>query len=176
VTSAIARWIAIGCALVAASAFALSVWVGQWWSIATPHLPSEVLHGPAEPDLSIADVTVGPLGSYACFGGECRARGLGWLGASARWERTAFASAATGLFAMALLVVLAAGLAAKRKATIVARTALVSVATALACGSYLVATFPGMPGARLGIGVLLFALAVVLGGGAAVMALRSGRA
>lgn len=150
--AAVARWIALACALVAGSAFALSVWVGAWWTI--------------------DDVTIGPLGSFACFGGECRERPLGWLGASTRWERAAFASGATGLFAMALLVVLAAALAAKRKATVVARTALVAVATALTCAGYVVATFPELPGAHLSVGALLFVVAVVLGGAASVMALR----
>jgi hypothetical protein len=73
---------------------------------------------------------------------------------------------------MALLVLLAAGVAARRRATVVARTVLVAVATALACAAYVVATFPELPGAQLAAGAFAFAVACVLGGIAAVTALR----
>lgn len=149
------RWITLAAALLAASAFQLSVWVAAWWSIDT--------------------VTVGPLGSFACFGGECRARGLDWIGAGERWERAAFATGAVGLFATALLVVLAAAVATKRSAKTVVRMTLVAVATALVCGCYMVATFPGMPGMQLGGGGAVFGVGIALGGVAAVLALRMQR-
>jgi hypothetical protein len=156
-----ARWIIVACALIAASAFALSVWVGAWWSIG---------------DVGGGDVTIGPLGSYACFNGECRPRGLAWLGASSEWERAAFATGAVGLLAMTLCVVLAAALAARRTPVLVAKTTLVAVATALACGGYVVAKFPPLPAARLDVGALLFVVAIVLGAVASVLALRAAAA
>jgi hypothetical protein len=151
--TSVARWIALASALLAASAFSLSVWVAGWWSV--------------------SDVTVGPLGSFACFAGDCRPRGLTWLGAGERWERAAFATGAVGLFATALLVVLAAAVATRRRATTIARMTLVAVATALACGCYVVATFPGLPGMELAGGGPLYLVAIVLGAVAGVLALRA---
>ena len=63
-----ARWFIVGIAIVAAAAFALSVQAGRWWAV--------------------AGFEIGPFGSYRCFGGECKAAGLGWIGGSERWMRT----------------------------------------------------------------------------------------
>ena len=144
------RWLLVAGALVAATAFALSVQGGRWWSI--------------------GDVGIGPLGARSPFGG---AGGLSWAGATARWERFGAATFAAGLIAMFALIVVAAGLAARRVPRLAARTALVAIATAVAVGAGFVALRPenGLPFA-LGHGVPLFAGGAVLG---AAIALRIAR-
>ena len=137
------RWLYVALALVSATLFALSVWVGQWWTV--------------------GEVVVGPLGSRHCFGGDCRPAGLAWIGGSELWARSAVATGAAGLVAMLLLMFLAGGLAARRMPTLVARTLLVAIACAIVCGAYFVAKFPGLAGASLGQGAILFVAAIVTG-------------
>ena len=74
------RWIVIGLLLISATAFAMSVWGGRWWSV--------------------ADVTIGPFGSKHCFGDECKHAGLGWIGGTDRWMRTGMATWAAGVLTM----------------------------------------------------------------------------
>jgi hypothetical protein len=145
------RWLIIAVALVAASAFALSVQGGRWWSI--------------------GDVAIGPFGSHSPFGG---AGNLSWTGGSARWQRFGVATGAAGLIAMFALVVVAGALAAGRVPRLAARTALVAIATAalVACG--FLAARPDLPFA-VDVGVPLFAAAVVVGAGAAIAVARAPR-
>ena len=148
---ALKRWPVVTLALLAASAFALSVQAGRWWTI--------------------GDVEIGPFGSLSPFGGP---GGLSWVGGTARWERFGIATGAAGLIAMLVLVVVAGAVAAHRVPRLGARTALVAVATASLAAIGFVATRPdnGMP-FELGRGVILFALAVVLGAAAAMRVLRA---
>lgn len=147
------RWIVVALALVAASAFAVSVWAGRWWSI--------------------GDVEIGPFGSKQCFGGDCHATGLGWVGGSERWLRMGTATWAGGLIAMFVLMIVAAGVAARRVPKLAARTALVAIGTAVVAGVAFIAQYPGVDGARVDRGLWLFICAVVLGTAAAIGVLRT---
>jgi hypothetical protein len=134
----------------AASAFALSVQAGRWWTI--------------------GDVEIGPFGSLSPFGGPGN---LSWAGGSARWERFGVASGAAGLIAMLVLLVVAGAVAAHRVPKLAARTALVAIATASVAAISFIVPRPdnGLP-FELGRGVVLFAAAVALGVTAAVRVLR----
>ncbi len=145
------RWLIVVLALLAASAFALSVQAGQWWSI--------------------GDVTVGPFGSRSPFGGS---GDLAWAGGSVRWLRFGKATWAAGLIAMFVLVIVAGGVASRRVPRLAARTALVATITAALAGAGFLATRPdnGMPFA-IDRGVALFAVAIVLGLVTALSVLRA---
>ncbi|HET7502475.1 MAG TPA: hypothetical protein VFK02_15755 [Kofleriaceae bacterium] len=145
------RWTLVALALIAASAFALSVQAGRWWSI--------------------ADVEIGPFGSRSPFGGPGN---LSWVGGSVRWERFGIATGAAGMIAMFVLVVLAGGLAANRVPRLAAKTALVAIgtATAAALGFLMARPDNGMPFV-LGRGVAWFAAGVVIGVVSAVAVLRA---
>jgi hypothetical protein len=145
------RWFVVALALTAASAFALSVQAGRWWSI--------------------GEVEIGPSGSRSPFGG---AGALSWAG-SARWERFGVATWAGGLVAMLVLVVLAGAVAANRVPRLAAKTALVAITTAGLAAIAFVATRPdnGLPFA-MGRGMVLFAVALAAGviGGVSVLRAR----
>ena len=141
-------------ALVAASLFAVSVWIGQWWTV--------------------GEVAIGPFGSRHCFGGDCRRGGLAWIvGSTPAWERGAAATWMAGLVSMVVLMGLAAALAAGRVPQLVARTTLVAIATAIVAGGYFVLAFPGVPGASIGQGLILFIAAIVIGAVPAVRVVRA---
>jgi hypothetical protein len=135
------RWFVVALALAAASAFALSVQAGRWWSI--------------------GDVEIGPFGSRSPFGGPGE---LSWAGGTARWERFGVATWAGGLIAMFVLVVVAGAVAANRIPRLAAKTALVAITTAGLAGIAFIATRPdnGLPFA-IDRGVALFAAAVIAG-------------
>ncbi|HEX2687740.1 MAG TPA: hypothetical protein VHN14_14035 [Kofleriaceae bacterium] len=145
------RWFVVALALVAASAFALSVQAGRWWSI--------------------GDVEIGPFGSHSPFGGP---GSLSWVGGSARWERFGVATWAGSLLAMFVLVVMAGAVAANRVPRLAARTALVAIATAGLAAIAFVAARPdhGMPFV-IGRGMVLFAAGVTAGVIGAVGVLRA---
>jgi hypothetical protein len=145
------RWVVVALALMAASAFALSVQAGRWWTI--------------------AEVEIGPSGSRSPFGGLSD---LSWTGGSVRWARFGVATWAAGLLAMLVFVVIAGAAAARRVPRLAARTSLVAIATATLAAIGFVATRPdnGMPFA-LGRGVALFVVAVVAGVIAATRVLRA---
>jgi hypothetical protein len=145
------RWFVVLLALAAASAFALSVQAGRWWSI--------------------EGVEIGPSGSRSPFGGP---GDLSWAGGSARWERFGIATWAGGLIAMFVLVVLAGAVAANRVPRLAAKTALVAIATATLAAIAFVATRPdnGLPFA-IDRGVFLFVAAAVAGVISGVAVLRS---
>ena len=147
------RWIIVVLSLVAASAFAISVWAGRWWSI--------------------GDVEIGPFGSKQCFGGDCRPTSLTWVGGSERWMRMGMATWAGGLISMFVLMIVAAAVASNRIPRLAARTALVAIATAVVTGIAFIALYPGVDGASVDRGLFLFAGAVVLGAAAAIAVLRA---
>jgi hypothetical protein len=145
------RFLALGLALAGAFMFALAV-QSSWWTA--------------------GEVSMGPFGSRHCFGGECRESGLGWLGGSDLWMRSGVAARAGGYIAMFFLIVLAGGHAARRIPRLMARAAIVSILTAVVTGAYFAATFPGVPGAVVSRGLVMFPLAIVIGVLAAVTTLR----
>ena len=149
------RWIVALLAIAAASAFALAVQGGHWWSI--------------------GEVTIGPFGSHHCFGGSCRTTGLAWIGASDLWMRVAIGTGAAGLLAAALLVMLGGAVAAGRVPKLLAWTGGVAILTASVVGAFFLAGFHGVGGAHAtpGRGVALFFGAIPLGLGAAMLVLRS---
>lgn len=152
------RWAIVVLALLAASAFAVSVQAGRWWS------------------MDAGGVEIGPFGSRNCFGGACRPTSLTWVGGSERWARMGVAAWAAGLLCMLVLLGIAAAVAAKRNPRLLAQMGLVSIATAVAAGIGFIALFPGMEGAGFDRGVWLYVGAVVLGTVAAVGVLRRARA
>lgn len=151
-----ARWIIVGIAVVAAAAFTLSVQGGRWWSV--------------------SGFEIGPFGTYRCFGGECKSAGLGWTGGSERWMRTGTGVWAAGLISMLTLLVVAGAVAAGRVPRLAAKAALVSIATAAVTGALFVVQFPGVQGASVDRGLILFAAAIALGAAACAFTLRRGRA
>jgi hypothetical protein len=147
-----ARWIALCLALVAGSAFALAV-QSPWWSA--------------------GEVAIGTFGSRHCFAGECRTSGLAWIGASELWLRAGIAMRAAGFIAMFALLVLAAGLAARRAPRLVAGAVLTSIVTAMVAGGYFAVAFPGLGGASFARGLVMFGVAIVTGIVAAIIVLRA---
>lgn len=147
------RWPTVAIAVLAAAAFAISVWAGRWWSI--------------------EGVEIGPFGSKQCFGGDCRPTSLSWIGGSERWMRTGMATWAGGLIAMLVLLVTAAGVAAKRIPRLAARTALVAIATVTITGVLFVMQYPGVDGATVDRGLWLWLTGIVLGSIAAVSVMRA---
>lgn len=145
------RWLVVALALLAASAFAVSVQAGRWWSI--------------------GDVAIGPFGARSPFGGS---GGLSWAGGSPRWERFGIATGAGALIAMFVLITVAGAVAARRVPKLAAKTALVSIATAtLAAIGFVAARPDGALPFALDRGLVLFAVAVVLGATAAIRVLRA---
>ena len=149
----IMKWLQVALSLAAASAFAIAVQAGVWWSV--------------------GEVTIGPFGARHCFGGDCP---LKLFGTSDLWLRSAVATGAAGALSSFLLVVLAGALAAGRTPRLLARVTLVSIACAIACGVYFFVKFPGIDGAHVDRGVVIFAGAIVVGIAACVMVLRAARA
>jgi hypothetical protein len=149
------RWIALLLALAGACAFAVSVWVGAWWTV--------------------GEATIGPFGARACFDGDCRLRGLSWIGGTDLWMRSAFATGVAGVLAMFVLTAVAGATAAKRVPRLLARTTLVTIATAIACSAYFVAAFPGVGGAEAhyALGAALFPLGALLGIASSVVVIRA---
>jgi hypothetical protein len=147
------RWPIVVIALLAAAAFAISVWAGRWWSI--------------------GDVEIGPFGSKQCFGGDCRPTSLTWVGGSERWMRMGMATWAGGLISMLVLLITAAGVAAKRVPRLAARTALVAIGTTTITGVLFVMQYPGVDGATVDRGLWLWLAAIILGSIAAVGVVRA---
>jgi hypothetical protein len=121
---------------------------------------------------SVGEVTIGPFGARHCFGGECRESGLKWIGGSELWMRSAVAVRAAGYIAMFVLIMLAGAIAARREPKLVARGAVAAIVTAAAVGAYFAAAFPGINGASMSLGVIEFAVAIVVGVAAVVTFLR----
>lgn len=147
------RWPIVAIALLAAAAFAISVWAGRWWSIES--------------------VEIGPFRSRQCFGGECRPTNLTWIGGTERWMRMGMATWAGGLISMLVLVITAAGVAAKRIPRLAAKTALVAIATVALTGALFVMQYPGVDGATVDRGLWLWLAGILLGGIAAVSVVRA---
>jgi hypothetical protein len=134
------RWLTVAAALIAASAFALSVQAGRWWTI--------------------GEVEIGPNGSRSPFAGP---GSLDWTGGSLQWLRFGKATWGAGLIAMFVLVVVAGGVAARRVPKLAAKTALVATLTAAATGVGFILTRPtnNMP-FELDRGIPLFVAAIVV--------------
>ncbi|HEY1558192.1 MAG TPA: hypothetical protein VGF94_25365 [Kofleriaceae bacterium] len=139
--------------LVGAAALAISVQAGVWWSV--------------------GEVTIGPFGAHHCFNQDCRTTGLGWIGGSDLWMRSAVATGVAGALASVLLIAVAAAAAARRRPRVLARMALSALIGATACGAYFVVRFPGVEGAGLDRGLYLFVAGIAIGLAAAISVLRA---
>jgi hypothetical protein len=153
------RWLIVGLALVAASAFAVAAIAGRWWSISGSF-----------------DVEIGPYGSKRCFGSDCGPTDLSWAGGSERWMRTGMGTWAGCLLSTLLLVITAAAVASRRIPKLAAKTTLVSVATAALAGTAFIAQYPRVEGSTIDRGIYLFAIAVICGATTAIAVLRAPRA
>lgn len=149
------RWILVAMALAAAIAFTVSVQLGRWWTVDR--------------------FEIGPLGSRLCIEGQCRSSGLERIAGDVQWARFGFATWTAGMLATLGLVMMAAGLAAKRLPRLIARATVMAIGTALVVGIVFFVQGPELPGVGASAGVWLFGLAVALGGAAAVTVAR-GRA
>lgn len=149
------KWLHVALTLVAASAFAIAVQAGVWWSV--------------------GEVTIGPFGSHHCFGGDCRGSGLAWIGPHDLWLRSAIATGVAGALASFLLIVVAGAIAANRTPKLLVRMTLSTIVTAAACGTYFVVQFPGIEGAHLDRGALLFLVGIVAGLATCVLVIRRAR-
>jgi hypothetical protein len=145
------KWLHIGLTLVAATAFAIAVQAGVWWSV--------------------GDVTIGPFG----FGGDSRGQTLARITEHDLWLRSAIATGVAGALASFLLIVVAGALAANRTPRLLVRMTLSSIVTAAACGTYFVAKFPGVEGAHLDRGALLFLVGIIAGIATCVLVIRRAR-
>lgn len=121
----------------------------------------------------MGQVEIGPFGSKHCFDGDCRPASLSWVGGTARWARTGMGTWAGGLMSTLVLAVMAAGVAARRVPRLAARTALVSIATTLVAGVLFILQYPGVPGASVDRGIVLFMTAIGIGAACALIVLRS---
>jgi hypothetical protein len=126
----------------------------------------------ALPWWTVPDVLeIGPR--HQCFNsGDCIPTGMSWVKGSAQWERFGVATWGAGLVAAMVLVLLAAAIAAGRIPKLLSQMTIVAVLTALVAATIFIAKFPGVPGAELGLGALLYACAMVLGATSAVAMLR----
>jgi hypothetical protein len=150
-----ARITTIVLALAAASGFAFAVVGLPWWSM--------------------PEVTIGPTYSGKCFGGECTQAGLEWVGGG-NWIRYGAATWGAGLIATACLVGLAGAMAAKRSGALVAKMVIAAALAATVAAGAFVATFPGVPGMSIAVGVYVYFGAVLVTVAAAVVTLRGARA
>jgi hypothetical protein len=150
-----ARIITIVLPLAAACGFAIAVVGLPWWSM--------------------PEVTIGPMSSAKCFGGECSRAGLEWVG-SGSWIRFGVATWGAGLIATACLIGLGAAMAAKRAGALIAKMVIAAGLAATAAAGAFVGTFPGVPGMSMSIGVYVYFGAVLVAVTAAVMTLRRARA
>jgi hypothetical protein len=146
------RWLFVGIAVVSAALFALSTWIGEWWT-----------------DVAVA---IGPMGTHGCVGGVCGG-GLRWTGGSDFWMRTAVATWAGSLLTMVLLLGVAGAFAANRVPKLLAKSTLTSLATTAIVGIYFIAKMPDMPGLEVAQGMFLFVAAIVLGAVTPIRALQA---
>ena len=148
-------------AVISAVLFAISAWVGQWWTD--------------------AEVAIGPMGSRHCMGGECRDTGLAWTGGSDLWMRSAVATWAGCLITMVLLLAIAGAIAANIKqermmngfARTLAKSALTALVSTAIAGCYFIAKMPALAGLQIAQGLVLFLVAIVAGAVTPIRALRS---
>jgi hypothetical protein len=139
----VSRWLYVVVAVIAAMAFATSVWVAPWWTI--------------------GEVQIGPFGSHHCFGGACRGAGLAWTGGTGLWMRSAIATGVAALLAMILSLAVAGGFAARRAPTLVSKMMLVTIACAIVCATYFVTHLPKDMPSVIGSGQIAFVIGLVTG-------------
>ena len=154
------RFLLVFLGLISASLAAISVEGGHWWAI--------------------DNVSIGPISSAHCFGGDCQTTSLTWVDGSLNWLRLGTATFAAGLITTVVLVILAASLAAKRAGRLAAGMSLIALLTATLAGVGFILRFPrgaDMPGAAavMSRGILFFAISMVAGLAVSISVLRQTR-
>ncbi|MEP6862043.1 MAG: hypothetical protein ABJE66_15570 [Deltaproteobacteria bacterium] len=134
------RWPFVAIAVISAALLAISVWVGNWWSV--------------------GGLEIGPFGAHECFSGDCRPTTIS--GAPELWQRCGTAVWAGGIMSMILLLAIAAAIAAKRMPKMLAKSSLTAIVTTGLVGAYFIAKLPAPTGMQVGQAVYLFVVAVVL--------------
>lgn len=134
------RWPFVAIAVISAALLAISVWVGNWWTV--------------------GGLEIGPFGAHQCFNGDCRPTTIS--GAPELWQRCGTALWAGGLLSMIFLLAVAAALASKRMPKTLAKSSLTAIATTALAGAYFIAKLPAPTGMTVGQGVYLFGVAIVL--------------
>ena len=139
------RWIVGALALLGAQALVASSLVLAWWRV--------------------GELSISPFATWSCWG-ECR---------EGAWLRSSVATGAAGMVATVALVAIAGAAAAGRAPRLLVRATFVALATAIACATYYVASFPGVGGASVHVelGMPAFAVGCALGAAAAVVATRA---
>ncbi|HET9992600.1 MAG TPA: hypothetical protein VFQ65_28900 [Kofleriaceae bacterium] len=145
------RWLFVATAVISAALLAISVWVGNWWTI--------------------GGLEIGPFGAHECFSGDCRPTSIS--GAPELWQRCGTAVWAGGMLSMILLLGIAAALAARRVPKMLAKSSLTAIATTALAGAYFIVKLPAPAGMTVGQGVYLFVAAVVLAFVTPIRVLRS---
>lgn len=149
------RILSIALALLGASAFAIAVEGGRWWTL--------------------EEVSIGPVSTTQCFGGDCAKTGFEWMGPGGPWIRWGAATYAAGLAAAFVLITLAAALASRRTGRLAAKVSISAGATAVAVAGIFIYTFPPLPGMVMGRGIWMYGGGAALAIAAALVALRGGR-
>jgi hypothetical protein len=152
IVSRVVRIVVVALALCAASSLALAVEGGHWWSM--------------------RDVSIGPQASSQCFGGDCQAASLEWVGGSGAWIRFGVATWGAGLVGVLCLIGMAAAVASRRAGRLPAKMVIAAAVAATAVGAAFVSQFPGVPGMGIDRGVFFYFGGVVLAVAAAVGTLR----
>lgn len=132
------RWPIVLGGLGAACALVVATQILPWWSF--------------------SEAVVYLTRAERCFGGECQATGMRWLGASAWWHRLAAAAFGAGLFTALLALFVAGARAAGRIPRLAAASLLVGVLTSLACGIGAWVSFPRLGPSQFAAGPLVFVL------------------
>jgi hypothetical protein len=134
------RWPFVAIAVISAALLAISVWVGNWWSV--------------------GGLEIGPFGAHECFSGDCRPTTIS--GAPELWQRCGTAVWAGGIMSMILLLAIAAAIAAKRLPKMLAKSSLTAIVTTGLAGAYFIAKLPAPTGMQVGQAIYLFVAGVVL--------------
>jgi hypothetical protein len=134
------RWPFVAIAVISAALLAISVWVGNWWSV--------------------GGLEIGPFGAHECFSGDCRPTTIS--GAPELWQRCGTAVWAGGIMSMILLLAIAAAIAAKRLPKMLAKSSLTAIVTTGLAGAYFIAKLPAPTGMQVGQAIYLFVAGVIL--------------
>ncbi|MFT3693340.1 MAG: hypothetical protein QM831_09390 [Kofleriaceae bacterium] len=137
------RWIFVAIAIVSATLFAAAAWGGQWFTW--------------------TQATFGPMGSFRCFGDDCRDSNLIWVSQNEQWLRLATATWAGCLVTSFVELGLAAGIAANRGwPKRLAGATTTSLLATIAASSLWIMKVPDMPDMGYGRGFYEVIIAMVL--------------
>jgi hypothetical protein len=151
-SSAASRWAMVALLLAIASGFIIAVQALPWWNIGA--------------------ATLSPIKSRNCFGGECRVSDLRWTTGTESWIRMGVATYAAGMIAAVVAIMCAAGIAAKRLPTLLAKMLIVAGITCAVTAGIFVVGLPTLAETSIASGTVVFAVSVALIAVAAFRILR----